>query len=612
MIQYNNNMYIFVLEIKGGISNLKKLLAMLLALTMVLGLLAGCGASGVASTSDTAVESAAQSADEADAAEEAPDAAPAQDAAEPAESSAAEEPEDAEEPANAGPFEAASADLPIADGVKFSYFVELPGYMSMFNVNSYADVPAWAKAVELTGVDMDFTIVNMESLQTTFSLMAASGDFTDMIAGASAQYSSTEQMLEDGAAIDLMEYKDQMPNYWKVLDYYDDYKTVAITQDGYLPEAITVADDYREQAGLQIRQDWLDDMGADIPTTFDELHDVLLAFANDYGADHALLLTGSAQMTGSALVGGYGSVGFEGADTTANMFVVDGKIQNGFLADGYKDYMEMVAQWYAEGIIARDFATESNDPFTSNADAYISGGNAGVWSSQSDNMDSNQASGESLTPGYKISPMAQITLDGEKFHFADSGVGVNAMGKNVSITEDCEDVDTAVAWLDFWYTDEGIKLANYGIEGESWEYNAEGKPELTDLVLHNDQFPMISFATTYYTLACVATLQDYHRQDPAYSEANLAAMELWTETSDDLYTLPSQVELTQDENLDYSNLWSDIATYAATEVFKFVMGEYNFDSDWDNFIDTLKDMGLEDCIDIYQDAYDRYVEAYEA
>ena len=584
----------------------KRTLALLMAALMVLGLLSACGGA--------APDAAAAPASEAAPAEEAaePEAAAPAGEIETADASAAEgsAAEEAEEPEEKGEFVAAPAELPVAEGARFSYFVELPGYMSMFNVNSYSDVPAWAKAVEMTGVDMDFTIVNMESLQTTFSLMAASGDFTDMIAGASSQYSSTEQMMEDGAAIDLMEYKDQMPNYWNVLDYYDDYKTVAITQDGYMPEAITIADDYRVQGGLQIRKDWLDDMGAELPTTFDELHDVLLAFTNDYGADHALLLTGSTQMQGSALVGGFGSCGFEGADTTANMFVMDGEVKNGFTVDGYKDYLEMLAQWFSEGIIARDFATESNDPWTSNADRYISSGNAGVWTSQSDNMDSNQMTGQDLNPDFKIAPMAQITLDGEKFHFADSSVGANAMGKNVSITEDCEDVDTALAWLDFWYTDEGIKLANYGIEGESWEYNAEGKPELTDLVLNNVQFPMISFATTYYTLACVPTLQDYHRQDRAYTEANLAAMELWTETADDLYTLPSQVELTSDENSEYSVLWSDIATYAATEVFKFVMGEYNFDEDWDNFIGQIEDMGLQDCIDIYQGAYDRYVEAY--
>jgi putative aldouronate transport system substrate-binding protein len=89
-------------------------------------------------------------------------------------------------------------------------------------------------------------------------------------------------------------------------------------------------------------------------------------------------------------------------------------------------------------------------------------------------------------------------------------------------------------------------------------------------------------------------------------------MDLWTETSDDLYTMPSQVELDTDEANAYSEKWSDISTYASTEVFKFVMGEYNFDEDWDAFIAQLEDMGLEDCIDLYQEAYDRYEEAYAA
>ena len=594
----------------------KKTLALLLAAVMALGLFAACGGTtesaasvGNDASQEEAVESAQASASES-AQEDAAEAETEDEAEEPEDSEASEE---VEEPREKGPFQAAAAEnLPLAEGAKLTYFVELPGYMSMFNVNSYDDLEVWQHAEEILGVDVDFTIVNNESMNTNFSLMVASGDITDLVSGGSQQYSNTEQMMEDGVAIDLMEYQDQMPNYWNVLDYYEDYKTVAITQEGYMPEAITVADDYRVSGGMQIRQDWLDDMGAEIPTTFEELHDVLLSFTNNYGADHALLLTGSTQMQGSALVGGFESVGFEGSDTGANMFVVDGEVRNGFLADGYKEYMAMMAQWFSEGIIASDFASESNDPWTSNADRYISSGNSGVWTSQSDNMDSNQATGQDLNPDFLISPMAQITKDGEKFHFSDTGVGTNAMGKNVSVSENCQDVDLALAFLDFWYTDEGIKLANYGIEGVSWDYNDQGKPELNDTVLHNETFPMVSFATTYYTLACVATLQDYHRMDPAYSEKNLAAMELWTETADDLYTLPSQVELTYDETNRYSDLWSDISTYAATEVFKFVMGEYNFDSDWDSFLAQLDSMGLQECIDIYQAAYDRYVEAYGA
>lgn len=578
---------------------MKKLCSLLLALAMLMGVMAGCG-------NDTAAEPKASAASAQETPTDAPQTAP--EAPEAPVGSGLEEGSALEGSAEKGDFVAGAAELPLADGATLTYFCELPGYMSAFNVNSYDDTDTFKKVEEITGVDVEFTIVNMESYDTNYQLMIASGDFTDMVAGASQQYTSTAQMLEDGVAIDLMEYQEYLPNFWNALEYYDEYKTIAITQDGQMPEVICIADDYKVQSGMQIRKDWLDKLNLDVPETVDELHEALLGFVNECGADRALLLTGSTQLTGAGIVGGFGTIGYDG--DTVNMYVKDGEVHNGFLDESYRDYMEMMAQWFDEGIIAGDFATESNDPFTSNADRYISGGNAGVWTSMSDNMDSNMLTGKDSDPNYEIAPMAQPMLEaGEIFHFGDSRIGANAMGKSIAITEDCEDVELACKWLDYFFTDEGIKYANYGLEGVSWNYNADGEPEL-DLDALTEGFPMISFGMTYYTLACVATLQDFDRQFGAYSDLNLEAMELWTETSDDLYTLPTQVELTTDESSEFSEIWSDLATYANTEVFKFVMGEYNFDSDWDNFVDQLKDMGLEDGVAIYQDAYDRYCEAY--
>ncbi len=588
---------------------MKKVFALLLSLAMVLSLMAGCGSSSTessasegaaaASSAEASAEEVQEEADEADEEAEVP--------ADDSEAGAEAAEEEAEEK---GEFVAASASLPLAENESLTYFVELPGYMSMFNVNSYDDIAAFQYAEEITGVDIIFTIVNSESYQTNFQLMVASGDITDLTANSSDQYSSSAAMIEDGVAIDLMEYQDELSNYFAALNYYSEYWTSAVSQEGYMVEAITIADDYKQSSGLQIREDWLEKLGMDVPTTFDELYEALSAFKTEFGADQALLLTGDIVITGSSLVGGFGSAGYSVSDGSNNMWVKDGVVQNGLLDDGFKEYMEMIAQWYAEGLIGTDFATESNDPFTSNADSYIQGGNAGVWSAQSDNMDSNMSAGQELDPDYSICAMAEITVDDEIFHFGSSTVGTSSTGKNVAISECCENLELALAWIDFWYTDEGIILANYGIEGEGLTYDADGNPCLSDLVLYNDEFPMISFATTYYTLACVPTLQDYDRTFAAYSDANLAAMDLWSSTEDDLYTLPAQVELTADESADYSSIWSDLSTYANTEVFKFVMGEYNFDEDWDSFIAEIKNKGLQDCIDIYQAAYDRYAEAY--
>lgn len=589
---------------------MKKALALLLAMIMVLSMFAGCGdaaESAAAAESSAAAESVAAAPEEEAPAEEAPEEeAPAE------EGSVAEEAPVEEEPVEKGPFEAAEAtNLPLADGEVLTYFVELPGYMSMFNVNSYDDIEAHKYAEEITGVDIEFSIVNSESMETNFQLMVASGDITDLVSGGSQQYDSSSAMIEDGVAIDLMEYQDLMPNYWHALNYYEEYQNVAINIDGQMPEVITISDGYMVSGGMQIRYDWLEEQGMALPTTLDEVHEALLMFVNEYGADHALLMQGTTQMQGNSLIGGMGTVGFL-AGNGHNMYVKDGVVMNGFRDEAYKEYMQMMAQWFEEGILNPSFATESSDPFTSNADAYIAGGNAGIWVAQSDNIDKNVTTGLESDDNYAIVALAEPTADGEKFHFGDSQVGVNAMGKSISISDCCENIELACAYLDFYYTKEGILLANYGIEGVSLGYNDAGEPMLTDTVLNNPEFPMISFATTYYTLACAATVSDFDKMHPAYSEANLAAMETWTSTVDDLYTMPSTVELDYDESTEYSEIWSDLSTYAETEVFKFVMGEYNFEEDWDNFMNTIEEMGLQDCIDLYQGAYDRYVEAYGA
>ena len=235
---------------------MKKAFALLLTLAMALGCLAGCGNGSTSSAPAESVGAAAEST--------APEAPKAETAA-PADSTQEGEPS-AAEPADKGEFVPGEASLPLADGESLTYFVELPGYMSMFNVNSYDDIDAFKYAEEITGVDIDFTIVNNESLATNFQLMIASGDITDMVAGADQQYTSSSAMIEDGVAIDLMDYEDELPNYWNTLDYYSDYKTLAINEDGQMPQVITVSDDYKVSAGLQIRKDWLDELGMDVPT----------------------------------------------------------------------------------------------------------------------------------------------------------------------------------------------------------------------------------------------------------------------------------------------------------------------------------------------------------
>ena len=77
---------------------------------------------------------------------------------------------------------------------------------------------------------------------------------------------------------------------------------------------------------------------------------------------------------------------------------------------------------------------------------------------------------------------------------------------------------------------------------------------------------------------------------------------------DDAYTLDASVLALKTEEADTINRVSgDIVTYLEESNVKFITGALNTASDFDAFIETLKDMGIQDMIDAYQAAYDRYL-----
>ncbi|MBQ4551975.1 MAG: hypothetical protein IJA59_03400 [Clostridia bacterium] len=66
------------------------------------------------------------------------------------------------------------------------------------------------------------------------------------------------------------------------------------------------------------------------------------------------------------------------------------------------------------------------------------------------------------------------------------------------------------------------------------------------------------------------------------------------------------LKLTEDEYDTYLDVWADINTYLTQMHAAFVTGEKDIDAEWDNFQKELMDMGLQDVIDVYQAALDRY------
>ena len=109
-----------------------------------------------------------------------------------------------------------------------------------------------------------------------------------------------------------------------------------------------------------------------------------------------------------------------------------------------------------------------------------------------------------------------------------------------------------------------------------------------------------------YTTDSVNRINDVSNIRSSYTEAGLEARDIWDYNRDDANTYPSAAALTADEADEHSKLYSDINTYMQQYLAEFITGSRPMD-EWDSFVEELISMGIEDCIALKQDAYDRYM-----
>ena len=165
----------------------------------------------------------------------------------------------------------------------------------------YTDNEVLNKLQEETGISITWNTMS-DSLSEQVNIHIAGGDLPDAFMGVGFSNYELATYGEDGTFIDLTPYitEDVMPNLTKVLEEHPEVRA-AITMDNGaiygLPSGeqmgtagIGKEKDYSIFTVPQfsmINKAWLDELGLEIPTTLDELHDVLKAFAdNDMSATY--------------------------------------------------------------------------------------------------------------------------------------------------------------------------------------------------------------------------------------------------------------------------------------------------------------------------------------
>ena len=555
--------------------NAKKLVALLLSLALVLSL-GACGGNGGSSTSSEA--SPSSTTEESGAAAESGDESQA-------------------ETAETGEFQ-----LPIVDEpTTLSYFVADDSNAAIMTTD-WNDNEFYQEMERRTGVHLEFEMVSSADYQTNFNLMIASGNLADMIyVGASYYAEGVDAAIDDGYFLDLTDLVDEyMPNYEKVRTSDVQYELLSTTDSGRLGAVYELRQSKQGPwLGLWIRQDWLDDLGLDTPVTFDDYHEVLTAFKNEKGATAPLILN----FSGSD--GEFGTM--SGGLNVLNSWQLDetGKVNFGPSMDAWKEYVTIMHQWYTEGLIDPDFM--ATDERTADMAKVVTGA-SGLFAALYTMPSVYEAASED--PNMNLAPVnPPVMNEGDEGHIR---LRDSYTSGNTAISADSENWEVALRWLDYLYTEEGALLANYGVEGDTFEFDENGEPVFTDKILNNENgWTMTQTVASYLCpSAGIANWSDWTRELAGVPEKDQACYDVWSEFSDD-WRLPSSVTLTQEESTERAALYADISTIVKEQTAQFISGALDIESNWDAYISALEASGMERAIEITQAAYDRYLARVE-
>lgn len=599
-------------------------LSLLLSTALLLTLLTGCGdaaGSSLASTeSQQSAEQAVSSAGEADSAgavsAEESDTAP--DVSSIVASTSASEPEPAapdgtvlskEECVKLGYDDVmygmydfgAYIELPIVeeDNEPLGFWTMVQPYMTSYGVDM-TNVTYFREMHKRTGVNVEVTAASFFTVTEAFSLIIASGDIPDMMDSVGSYYTGGLAVaIEEEVFQDVAPLIDQyMPNLKGWLDTYPDYRAEVTELNGVITTAPGFGNGQPWNVGIQIRQDWLDELQMETPVTYDDYYEVLKAFKSNYGA--TLWVDGNATSRENCY-----SAGYEAAlpgDQSAAMLSFDGESAVfSPVTDQCREYLTTLHKWYDEGLVYADFATQAN--ISTPDSSIVSNGSVGIWVSDADTMVTYDQLGDGIE--VNAAPHMRKTED-QTIHMY---MASPSTGEGISIAAGCSNVELCCKWLDYNYTYDGYLLTCYGVEGEGLEFDENGNPGLTDLILNNPDMIVVACIATYAKYNGAGVF-DVERFTKGYTQKQHDCCEVWTTNVDNAYG-DVKSKLTTDQSARAATLMADISTYAEQAILQFVVGELSLDDDWDSYVEYIYSLGLDEYYEIQEAGHEQYLSLME-
>ncbi|NLF20632.1 MAG: extracellular solute-binding protein [Clostridiaceae bacterium] len=497
---------------------------------------------------------------------------------------------------NAGtetPGTSAAGSLVSADPVTFSIF------LSFNNIAFDSSWPVWQEIAKRTNVSLESVIAQSSSDESqAFQLMLSSGKLADIVGYVSM--SELEQLGYDGGLLPLNDLiKEYAPDLQAMLDADPAFKRTATAADGniyFIPRNF----ENRFAEFYWIRQDWLDKLNLQVPTTVEELHDVLLAFReqdpNGNGEkDEVPFFDRAGSKQQDEILNLW--------DSSLEFYPREGKMTYEPLGENFKYGMEQAIKWYEEGIIDQEYFTRG----AKGRDTLMSANQGGFthdWSSASNYNNSLQAEIPGLNMTAIAPPADQNGVVKER--------STNNPGVGWGIASTAENPETIMKFFNFFFTEEGAELMNWGLEGETFE-EVDGKKQLTEEFLKREGTPIGNLRAmgSRYRIGYPSTLE---AELSTYTEFARAAAELY-QGNPEWYVenLPPyadgklELKFTEEESKEYSRIMGDVAPYVLEKYQSWILGTADFTAEYDGFIEELNRRNINRAVEIVDAAYQRYL-----
>jgi ABC-type glycerol-3-phosphate transport system substrate-binding protein len=470
--------------------------------------------------------------------------------------------------------------------------VWMPANSNIPDMNNHA---VQKQVEQLTGIKVNFITPPIGQEADAFTLMISSGDLPDIIIEPGRYPGGLEAGVNDGAYIDLTDLMEKnAPNYTKWRNSDESRRKTTVTDDGKLLGFYGIAP-YSEWTwfGTLIKQEALDKTGLEVPNTIDEWHTFLTKAKEvgykaplNYGSTYGQIFTG-------IINGAYGVWDWTFLDK-------NGKVAWGPAQLKAKEYLTTMQQWNKEGLLNPDWATAD---FNQRMASAISGDTA-VMMDSPDTMWSywKEQSGIDF-----VGALNPVLNKGDKS--ATTYKNFKRAGTEAAITTQSENVEAAMAWLDFNYSKKGWELINFGEYGTVHLIDEAGMPYYPEnsYIYKDPEGQPVSTTLFKYRMHNWPNIRDEHHANPLIATKGSYSGDIrkyWTENMDTSMAMPP-ISFTKEEASREAELGNQLSTLRGEYFAKIVMGELSVDA-YDKFLKEAQNMGLDEFLNIHQAALDRY------